>query len=73
MAIYAEALRALGRWLGERSTLDVIDESASAELFATRLAAAMPWFDDRGFFKRAQIAPANLALAAWQRSTISTA
>jgi hypothetical protein len=63
MAIYAEALRALGRWLGERSTLDVIDESASAELFATRLASAMPWFDDRGFFKRAQIAPANLALA----------
>ena len=59
----AEALRALGRWLGERSTLDVIDESASAELFATRLASAMPWFDDRGFFKRAQIAPANLALA----------
>ena len=63
MAIYAEALRALGRWLGERSALDVIDESASAELFATRLASAMPWFDDRGFFKRAQIAPANLALA----------
>jgi hypothetical protein len=63
MALYAEALRALGRWLGERSTLDVLDENRSAELLATRLASAMPLFDDRGFYKRAQIVPANLALA----------
>ena len=63
MALYAEALRALGRWLGERSALDVIDANASAELLATSLASAMPWFDDRGFYKRAQIVPANLALA----------
>jgi hypothetical protein len=63
MALYAEALRALGRWLGERSAVDVIDENRSAELLATRLASAMPLFDDRGFYKRAQIVPANLALA----------
>jgi hypothetical protein len=63
MALYAQALRALGRWLGERSTLDVIDASPSAEGLATRLASAMPLFDDRGFYKRAQIVPANLALA----------
>jgi hypothetical protein len=63
MALYAEALRALGGWLGERSTLDVIGENGSAELLATRLASAMPLFDDRGFYKRAQIVPANLALA----------
>jgi hypothetical protein len=63
MALYAEALRALGRWLGERSALDVVAENASAELLATTLASAMPWFDDRGFYKRAQIVPANLALA----------
>jgi putative queuosine salvage protein len=63
MALYAEALRALGRWLGERSALDVVEEHASAERLATALAAAMPWFDDRGFYKRAQIVPANLALA----------
>ncbi len=63
MALYAEALRALGRWLGERSALDVVAEHASAERLATALASAMPWFDDRGFYKRAQIVPANLALA----------
>src|ERR1019366_6785656 len=63
MALYAEALRALGRWLGQRSALDVIDANASAELLAASLGSAMPWFDDRGVFTRAKIVPANLALA----------
>jgi len=36
---------------------------ASAEAFATALARGMTMFRDRGFYKRAQIAPADLALA----------
>jgi hypothetical protein len=64
MALYAQALRALGRWLGTRSVLEAIDEAAgSAQTLATRLAAEMSMFADRGFYKRAQIVPANLALA----------
>ena len=64
MALYAQALRTFGRWLGERSVLEAIaGAGGSAEVFAAALAAGMPMFDDRGFYKRAQIAPANLALA----------
>jgi hypothetical protein len=64
MALYAQALRTLGAWLGERDVLEVIDSAAgSAELLATRLASGMALFNDRGFYKRAQIVPANLALA----------
>jgi hypothetical protein len=64
MQLYAEALRDLGRFLGERRALDVVAEAGgSAERFASTLAAGMPFFDDRGFWKRAQIAPNDLALA----------
>jgi len=64
MALYAQALRSLGGWLGERSVLDVIAAAlGSAERFATSLAQGMALYADRGFYKRAQIAPANLALA----------
>ncbi|MGA2757918.1 MAG: queuosine salvage family protein [Solirubrobacteraceae bacterium] len=64
MALYAQALRALGGWLGNRSVLDRIgDGGGSAQALAAQLARAMPMFDDRGFYKRAQIVPANLALA----------
>ena len=64
MALHAQALRALGRWLGERSVLDALAAAAgSAQTLAAQLAAGMRMFDDRGFYKRAQIVPANLALA----------
>jgi hypothetical protein len=64
MALYAEALRDLGRWLGDRSALEAIGAAGgSAERLAAQLAAGMPFFDDRGFFKRAQIAGHDLALA----------
>ena len=64
MALYAQALRALGGWLGERGVLEAIGDAAgSAEALASTLATAMPMFADRGFYKRAQIVPANLALA----------
>jgi len=64
MALYAQALRSLGRFLGEGSALDAIDAaSGSAERLASQLAAGMTLFADRGFYKRAQIAAADLALA----------
>jgi hypothetical protein len=64
MALYAQALRALGAFLGDRDALAVVDEArGSAERFATMLAAGMALFDDRGFYKRAQIAASDLALA----------
>jgi hypothetical protein len=64
MKLYAQALRDLGAFLGERRTLDVVAEaSGSAERLASILASSMPFFDDRGFWKRAQIAPNDLALA----------
>jgi hypothetical protein len=62
MALYARALNDLGAWLGERSALEAVD-AASAEQLAADLAAGMPFFDDRGFWKRAQIVPNDMALA----------
>jgi hypothetical protein len=64
MGLYAEALRDLGRFLGARRAGDLVAEAGgSAERFASMLAAGMPFFDDRGFWKRAQIAANDLALA----------
>lgn len=64
MGLYAEALRDLGRFMGERSALDLVAEAdRSAERLATLLARGMRFFDDRGFYKRAQIVPSDLALA----------
>lgn len=64
MALYAQALRALGVFLGERDALALVREArGSAETLATMLARGMALFADRGFYKRAQIAPADLALA----------
>jgi hypothetical protein len=70
MALYAQALRALGTWLGERSVLDVVRAAdGSAERLAEDLATGMAMFDDRGFYKRAQIVPSDLALAGVARFT----
>lgn len=64
MSLYAQALRALGRFLGERRALDVVAAArGSAERLAETLARGMAMFDDRGFYKRAQIVPNDLALA----------
>jgi Potential Queuosine, Q, salvage protein family len=64
MRLYAEALRDLGRFLGDRTALDLVEQSGgSAERLATLLARGMRFFDDRGFYKRAQIVPSDLALA----------
>jgi len=64
MTLYAQALRELGAFLGDREALDVVREArGSAERFAELLAGGMAMFADRGFYKRAQIAANDLALA----------
>jgi hypothetical protein len=64
MVLYAEALRDLGRFLDGRRSIDVVGEAGgSAERLASALAAGMPFYDDVGFWKRAQIVPNDLALA----------
>jgi hypothetical protein len=64
MSLYAQALRELGRFLGGRRALDLVAEcGGSAERLAEALARGMAMFDDRGFYKRAQIVAADLALA----------
>jgi hypothetical protein len=64
MGLYAEALRQLGAFLGERTALDVVAAAeGSAERLAEQLAAGMPLFDDPGFYKRAQIVASDLVLA----------
>ncbi|MGI8556779.1 MAG: queuosine salvage family protein [Solirubrobacteraceae bacterium] len=63
MALYAQALRSLGAFLGGRSALAVARGAPGAVGFARLLADGMAMFADRGFFKRAQIAAADLHLA----------
>jgi hypothetical protein len=64
MALFAQALRQLGRWLGDRSVPDVVRETGSSAVgLAEALAAGMPMWDDTGFYKRAQIAGSDLELA----------
>jgi putative queuosine salvage protein len=64
MDLYAEALRDLGDFLAGRGALDVVAEAGgSAERLASMLAEGMAFFDDTGFWKRAQIAANDLALA----------
>jgi hypothetical protein len=64
MALFAQALRSLGIWLRGRGALEAIDGAGgSAARLAEQLAQGMALFDDRGFYKRAQIVAADLALA----------
>jgi hypothetical protein len=64
MSLYAQGLRELGRFLGERRALDVVAQcGGSAERLAEQLAQGMAMFDDRDFYKRAQIVATDLALA----------
>jgi hypothetical protein len=64
MALHADALRELGRFLGRREPIEVVESArGSAERLAELLAREMPFFDDRGFWKRAQITANDLTLA----------
>ena len=59
--LYSAGLNHLGLFLGDGPIIDLLGDSA--ETLAERLAAGMPFFDDRGFYKRAQIAANDLHLA----------
>ena len=64
MGLYADALRDLGRFLGDRGALELVEScGGSAERLAELLAGGMPFFDDTGFWKRAQITANDFALA----------
>ncbi len=64
MALYAQALRTLGTFLGKRRLVDVVEAAGGhAQRLAATLAGGMAMFADTGFYKRAQIAPNDLALA----------
>jgi hypothetical protein len=60
---FAQALNQLGEFVGERSALEAIAAAeGSAERLAEQLANGMPFFDDTGFYKRAQITPQDLQI-----------
>lgn len=64
MSLYSQALRQLGAFLGDRSVPDLVKATrGSAAAFAKALAEGMSMFADKGFYKRAQIAASDLALA----------
>src|SRR3954464_10353050 len=70
MALFAQALPAPGSFLGERSALDVVRAAGgSAVRLAEALAGGMAMYDDRGFYKRAQLVASDLALAGVARFT----
>jgi hypothetical protein len=63
MALYASALRDLGVFLGARSALEVIAAAGGSAQRLAQSLTAMPFFDDKGFWKRAQITANDLQLA----------
>ena len=64
MSLYAQALRQLGAFLGERTPIQVVEAAqGSAQALAGAVARGMAMWNDRGFYKRAQILPSDLASA----------
>jgi len=64
MSLFAQALREFGRLLGDGGALALIEEArGSSQRLAARLASECALFADHGFYKRAQIAANDLALA----------
>src|SRR4051794_38983498 len=64
IGLYMRALNDLGVWLGDRSAVSAVSAAGgSADRFARELARAMPFFNDQGFYKRAQITANDLVLA----------
>jgi hypothetical protein len=64
MGSYAEALRQLGTWAGDRDALELVSlAGGSAARFAGLLATELSFFADEPFYKRAQIAANDLVLA----------
>ena len=63
MSLFAQALRQLGGFLGDRTALQVVHEAeGSAQALAATVAHGMSMWNDRGFYKRAQILANDLQL-----------
>ncbi len=62
MALYAQALRQLGTFLGEHTPVQLVDGANGSAQRLARAVARMSMWNDAGFFKRAQILPNDLAL-----------
>jgi hypothetical protein len=64
MALYAEGLAQLGVFARGRDALELVAAAdGSAARFAAQLAGGMAFFEDIGFYKRAQITANDLVLA----------
>jgi len=64
MSLFAQALREFGRLLGDAGALGLVESArGSAQRLAAKLATECALFADHGFYKRAQIAANDLALA----------
>jgi hypothetical protein len=64
MALFAQGLTQLGAFAAGRDALELVAAAGgSAARFAAQLAEGMAFFDDTGFFKRAQITANDLVLA----------
>ena len=64
MSLFAQALREFGRLLGDRDALGLVEApTAPRSALAATLATRCALFADHGFYKRAQIAANDLALA----------
>ncbi len=62
MALFAQALRQLGTFLGERSPLDLVEAAGGSAQRLAQEVARMPMWNDAGFYKRAQILANDLQL-----------
>jgi len=63
MDLFARGLRDLGAFLGDRRPLDVVGEAGGSAARLAELLTEMPFFQDEGFWKRAQITANDLYLA----------
>ncbi|HEX8121116.1 MAG TPA: queuosine salvage family protein [Solirubrobacteraceae bacterium] len=63
MALYAQALRGLGTFLGDRTPLQLVESAGGSAQRLAATVARMPMWNDAGFHKRAQILASDLALA----------
>ncbi|MDQ5808715.1 MAG: queuosine salvage family protein [Actinomycetota bacterium] len=63
MALFAQALRQLGGFLGERTPLELVESAGGSAQDLAAAVARMPMWNDVGFYKRAQILANDLALA----------
>jgi hypothetical protein len=64
MSLFAQALRQLGAFLGNRTPLQLVESAdGSADRLARLVVGGMSMWNDRGFYKRAQILASDLSLA----------